>query len=799
MNHRFVRFASALLCCSTAMASLPAMAQSAAAARIDIPAQPLARAIAEYSRLTGILVVADASLTRGRSSTAVRGQFTSEAALAQMLSGTGLQASSDGAGGFVLSQARADRDARTEQQSSNAAGANVLAAAEIVVTGYRATEQRSATKTPLSLKDTPQSVSVATADMIADRGAQSLAEAMYFVPNVVAFNDGAKGGAGGGGNSLGVEYNIRGVYESGGLAYRRVNGLRTHNRASIDMAALERVEVVRGPGSMFGGAVPPGGIINLLPKRASAAFGGFITARVGSYDAKVIEADVGGALAGDGAVRGRISGKYVDEGSWIDFRESNLWVATAALGADLTPSTSIDVTGSFQRRSFLEGGSFAVGADGWVPDIPRSRFVGIPTPHSKGDLGWIDAELRQQLAPGWTLTARGRYEDGFNAQRATEFAGYVNRGAGIAGLNKLNRRYSYDTVATDLFVSGNIPLFGLTSDLLIGTDYFENDETVRGGRTSGVAMIDIFDPDYTASIGAFPTDLPRTYASGRAGWGIYGQAIIRPVERLAVHLGGRYDWARTTAGLVAAPQKTEAFTGRASLTYQVTNALTAYATYNESFIPSSGRTIEGDLVKPETGYQIEAGLKASLIDDKLNASLAGYRMVRRDIATFDPRSGTGEFLVIPVGEQVHKGIELEIVGSPLPGLQLVASAAWQDAEITKNNDGMEGTVPYDAQEFTGAFLATYEVQSGPLKGFGFGGSVRDLGTYYPYTFPQNQLAYNPPPIVDAQLFYRGIENWDIRLNVFNLFNERYLSSVSIYGSSTFGRPRSALLSVTRRF
>ncbi|HWW57345.1 MAG TPA: hypothetical protein VN047_10685 [Sphingopyxis sp.] len=66
--------------------------------------------------------------------------------------------------------------------------------------------------------------------------------------------------------------------------------------------------------------------------------------------------------------------------------------------------------------------------------------------------------------------------------------------------------------------------------------------------------------------------------------------------------------------------------------------------------------------------------QASLFEDKLNASIAAYRMLKRNIATFDPRSGTGEYFVIPVGEQVHKGVEIEIVGSPVPGLQLVASA-----------------------------------------------------------------------------------------------------------------------------
>ncbi len=802
MKLHVLRCASALLALSATAVAFPATAQTAGERQIDIPAQPLGRALVDYTRTTGILVVADASLTRGRKSAAVRGAYTPAEALAQMLSGTGLRAVPDGKGGFVIAHMQVE----ASDEAAMSLAANDGADREIVVTGYRATEQRSATKTSLALKDTPQSVSVATADMIADRGAQSLAEAMYFIPNVVGFNDGATGGAGGGGNSLGVEYNVRGIYENfqSNLNFRRVNGLRTYSRASIDLAALERVEVVRGPASLFGGAVPPGGIINLIPKRASAQFGGFATVRLGSYDAKVIEGDVGGTLAGDGAVRGRISGKYVDEGSWIDFRKGDLWIASAALGADLTPTTSIDVTGSFQRRKFVEGGSFAVGDDGWVPDIPRSRFVGIPTPPSEAELSWVDAELRQELTPAWSLTARGRYEKGFNAQRATEFSLYLDRDAGVAVLNKLNRRYVYETLAADVFVNGNIPVFGQESEILLGADYFKSEEITKGtggGRFRNVALVNIYDPDYSFDLGGFPDDLPQFNIRRPSGWGVYGQAIIRPLDRLAIHLGGRYDWAQDYQLRTGAPviRKFGSFTGRASVTYQLDEHVTAYATYNESFIPSSGITREGNLVKPETGYQVEAGVKASLFRDKLTASIAGYRMVRRDISNRDPRNDGAETFVIATGEQVHKGIELEIVGSPVPGLQLVASAAYQDALVTRSNDGLQGTVPYDAQEFTGALLVTYEVQSGPLKGLGFGGSVRDLGKYYPYTAPQNILPYNPPPIVDAQIFYRGFENWDIRLNVFNILDENYLSPISIYGSSTFGRPRSAMVSVTRRF
>lgn len=792
---------TALLCMTTA-----AIAQPAATGRdYDIPAGQLGPALNQLGRTAGSAISYDQAIVAGKMTQGLRGSHGAAQALEILLRGTSLRALPDGAGGFVI--AAAPEAASAPVEAARPVRATVrddggTAVEEIVVSGYRALQQRSATKIALALRDTPQSVSVATADMIADRGAQSLAEAMYFIPNVVAFNEGATGGAGGGGNSLGVEYNVRGIYESGQLSYCRINGLRSHNRATIDLAALERVEVVRGPASMFGGAVPPGGIINLIPKRASAEVQGFVTARAGSYDARVLEADIGGALTEDGAVRARASGKYVDEGSWIDFRDSELWVGTLALGADLTPTTTIDLTGSFQRREFVEGGSFAVGADGWIPDIPRSRFVGIPAPRSEGEIGWIDLELGQELTPDWSFTLRGRYEDGFNAQRATEFNGYIDRDTGQTALNKLNRRYSFDTVAADAFISGSVPLFGRTSDILLGVDHFRNSETVAGGRTGNVATLNLYTPVYNVDIGPFTDNLARVQERIPRGTGIYGQVILRPADRWAVHLGGRHDWAQTTIRRPGNPTqkpKDEAFTGRASVTYRIDDGLTAYTTYNESFIPSTGTTREGDLVKPETGHQIEAGLKASLFQDRLSASIAGYRMVRQDVSTRDPRNSSAEFFVIPTGEQVHKGIEMEIVGQPLPGLQIVASLALQDAEITRNNDGMQGTVPYDAQEFTGALMATYELQDGPLKGLGLGGSVRDLGRYYPYTVPQNILAYDPPPIVDAQLFYRGLEDWDFRLNVYNLMDERYLSAVSIYGASTFGRPRSAIASVTRRF
>ncbi|MGA9703426.1 secretin and TonB N-terminal domain-containing protein [Pseudomonas sp.] len=69
----------------------PARAASAPLV-LNLPAQDLEHALQAYSRATGMAVLVDRELTRGRRSIGVRGRFTAQEALAMLLTGSGLMA-----------------------------------------------------------------------------------------------------------------------------------------------------------------------------------------------------------------------------------------------------------------------------------------------------------------------------------------------------------------------------------------------------------------------------------------------------------------------------------------------------------------------------------------------------------------------------------------------------------------------------------------------------------------------------------------------------------------------------------
>jgi iron complex outermembrane receptor protein len=126
--------------------------------------------------------------------------------------------------------------------------------------GYRADYNQSATKSDTPVAETPQSVSVVTAQQIKDQGAETLGQALRYSPGVL-------------GDPYGVDPRfdsptIRG-FEARGSQY--VNGLRQlryMGAPAYETFALQQIEVLNGPNSSLYGAGSPAGIINQVQKRA---------------------------------------------------------------------------------------------------------------------------------------------------------------------------------------------------------------------------------------------------------------------------------------------------------------------------------------------------------------------------------------------------------------------------------------------------------------------------------------------------------------------------------------------------
>ncbi|MEH2069455.1 MAG: TonB-dependent receptor [Nostoc sp.] len=154
----------------------------------------------------------------------------------------------------------------------------------------------------------------------------------------------------------------------------------------------------------------------------------------------------------------------------------------------------------------------------------------------------------------------------------------------------------------------------------------------------------------------------------------------------------------------------------------------------------------------------------------MTATLAAYEITKSNVATTDPNNTN---FVIPVGEQRSRGIELDVAGSILPGWNIIASYAYTDAKVTQSNDGQQGNRLFNVPFNFASLWTTYELQTGRLKGLGFG-----LGLFYVGEREgdlANSFETDSYLRTDASIFYQR-NNLRLGLNFKNLFNVNYIEA-----------------------
>jgi iron complex outermembrane receptor protein len=157
------------------------------------------------------------------------------------------------------------------------------------------------------------------------------------------------------------------------------------------------------------------------------------------------------------------------------------------------------------------------------------------------------------------------------------------------------------------------------------------------------------------------------------------------------------------------------------------------------------------------------------LDDKFNVNVAWFQVTRTD---FLVTVGTD---TIPVGEQKTEGVDLDISAEPVPGWNLYANYSYQDAElvdvpVTGTTPAVNGNRPTGIPENSASFWSTYELQGGPLKGFGFGGGL----TYRDTIFINQANTSEVPDYVTGDLVFFYRHDWlEAQLNITNVGDATY--------------------------
>ena len=769
--------------------NMPALA----ARTIFIPAGSLTPALNQLAAQTGMQILFDASIARGKTTRGAQGNLTANQALAAILNGTGLAARATGPNAIAI----------VNPSAAAAGGASVAGAISLdtidvqgetawgPVNGFVASRSATATKTDTPIIEVPQSISVVTRDQIEIRRNQTLNETLQYTPGVFA-------GTGGHQHSS-PQLQIRGFQTTplNGAFY--LNGLRSIGNGDLEPYGLERVEVMRGPASVLYGQGQPSGVIALVTKRPTEQPFHEVRLQGGSFEQRGGAFDFGGPMREDRTLLYRFTGLLREGGNGIDFSNDKRAFLSGAVTWRPTTATEITAFGLHQKGQGKW--NFGLPAQGTaLPNpngrIPITRYIGEPA---------FDYDNTESTAVGYNLEHRAT--DGLTFRQNLQYGRqvwdyrYVSPDSVQADLRTLTRggaqNYrTWDSFAVDNQAELKANTGPLRHTVLFGVDYRWGQITNVGTDSGVVGPIDVFAPIYNTGVFMPPADYATQQTLNYTG--IYLQDQIK-LDRWILTLGGRYDWSDLkTADIFNANgpstnQNASAFTKRGGLGYEFDSGVVPYIGYSESFLPVSGTTFDQVPFNPETGTQYEAGIKYQPKDTNLRMTAAVYNLRRQNVTTADP---THPGFSIQTGEISSRGFEFEAVASLTSNLNLTAAYTYNDARVTRSNRADLGKRPFRSPPHLASLWADYTIREGALSGFGFGGGIR----YVSASAGDSLNTFEAPAytLVDAMVRYE-IDNWRFSVNATNLFDTYYVAACFAIDQCNVGRTRTILGTVTYRW
>ena len=795
--------AAALACTALAFPADDAYAQSQQTVRhYDIPAGPLNDALNTFAAQAGVSIAIDDKKISGLKSPSLRGEYGVEQGFDRLLAGSGYRAGKTPVG-YVL--VVAEQKSATRNDSQSLAPVVVTGARDDNVTensgSYAAATSSIGGKTVQSLREIPQTVSVVTREKIDDNNLQNIYDVMNSVPGVTMFQ----------GSMTTSRFMSRGFevgnYRIDGGAASYVNGYM----ADWDMAFYDHVEVLRGADGLFGAAAEPGGTINFVRKKPTRDLQIKTSLQAGSWNYKRAELDVGGPLNEAGTLRGRGVVAYEDKDFFYDTAGSHSKMAYGILEADLSKRTMLTFGATYiDRVSSHQGYGLPASIDGGDLHLPRSIYLsGID------DKIWVESlnlfgALKHDINEDWS--AKLSVEYGSKRQKRTNyyFSGAIDTatGEGLSGTDGLQNE-KWNNKSIDLALTGKFSAWGKRHDVIVGAAWqsFKQSSRTLLGEDVIVPSIYSFNPaDYRRGSTLTPEN---AYDYPVDQFGVYGSLRLHLTDPLHVIIGGRlssYDYNYTTyqlnaAGAVASTSVTQykdnrVFTPYIGVTYDLSKEWTTYASVAETFKSQANYlSAPGSPLDPVTGRNFEVGVKGEHFGGRMQTALSLYEIQRDGAAVANGRITTypdgSRCCYVGTGKIISQGIDAEISGEPLSGLQLSASYNYNTNRNRRSTDSRYDTLTPKSLFKTSA---AYQLP-GSLSRMKVGGSMHVQTKTYQ---KEDGLQVSQGGYSIWNLFgdYKLNDKWSLALNVNNLFDKRYYSTIGYYYYGNFyGDPRNVMVSL----
>ncbi|HDM8143085.1 TPA: TonB-dependent siderophore receptor [Vibrio harveyi] len=647
------------------------------------------------------------------------------------------------------------------------------------------TYRNTATKTSLEPEETPQAITIITKDEMDLRGVSTVSEALRYSSGV---NTELRGGAV---TRLDL-FNIRGFinytnfYDGLPLLF---NGWNL--QPQIDAAAVEQVEVFKGPTSVLYGNIPPGGMVNIIAKTPQSEPANTVSVSTGTNSLKEVNFDTTGQI-GDSNVNYRIVGMAKQRDGQAETSEDERYLIAPSFDWQATDNTLVNVNVYYQNDPSA-GIYTTVPAAGSVLDNP----LGSLSPDTYlGDKNWntyerevlmIGYKILHDFNNNWQFLQNARYMTADSYQENTY-------NSPLAADNRTIGRNAYLTdedstsFVIDNQLSGYVAHGNFEHNLLLGLDYQYLDSDVKYKDTLGYSLTqDIFNPNHNQiDRDALKFAYQQALDIKTKQLGVYFQDQLR-YKNLVMIAGLRWDKYESDTNTVSdylgtvTPSKEKLdennVSFRVGALYELDFGLSPYLTYSESFEPIAGADASGKAFDPSTGHQWELGFKYAPLGGDVSGNLALFHITKKNAILTDPNNPYAP--QYQAGEVVSQGAELEAKWQATPQADLTLNYTYINMEIKEDSYyHQEGKTPVWVPEQTASLWANYYYE-GTLTGLRTSAGVRYVGKTE--MDAQNSDQVPDYTLVDLAASYdlsaasQSLDGASVTLSASNIFDEEYYS------------------------
>jgi outer membrane receptor for ferric coprogen and ferric-rhodotorulic acid len=655
---------------------------------------------------------------------------------------------------------------------------------------YITEEAQSATKLGLTIKETPQSISVVSRALMDDFSLDDINAVLESTPGVTVEQ---------------IETD-RTYFKARGFEITNflIDGLGTPQssgsiQGTLDTAIYDRVEIVRGANGMMTGAGNPSATVNMVLKKPTYTTQAHASASYGSWNNKRVDIDVSTPINDEHAVRAVFTKQ--DKESYLDRYETDKTVAYLAYEGKLTDDTLLSINYVNEQKdadSPLWGALPLYYTDGSATNYDNSTSTAADWSYWDNSAERVYVTLEQNLSATWV--AKARYAHIKNEQNSELFYVYgtPDKETGL-GLTGYASRYDYKDTQDlyDLYASGKFELFSLEHDLSFGISQANmdfNDQSLYD-YTTGNGFPGM--PDLASWDGVIPeatlVDRPNGSDVQNTQRSAYISTRIKLAEPLSLLAGVRYtDW--ETKGIaydVVQTRDDSELIPYIGTVYDFTESLSAYASYTETFVPQKELDINAEQLAPVIGKSTEVGLKAQLLGEQVFVTLAYFDAEQDGLAVALPNSLPSDTRYYAADGINSDGFEIELSGRLTDDLS--ASISFSNLSI----DGDELVKDYTPENQL-KMAATYQVPF--IDGLTLGANYRwqDSISRVQVKDPAGnalvttkQGAYG---LLDLMATYEITQNVGVTFNVNNSTDEKYINSL-YWAQGYYGAPRNYSLSV----